>query len=193
MKKFLQWCLIFFVSVLVTTGIFFLLMHVGFLKGISVLMYRGIVVMLICCIIMSGVLVLLWKFVKLPVDGKDIFIFVLGFLCANMVFFTLVPVTVERSVSVFMLSYMDHENEISKEQDLGDAVFTKADIEKVFNEKYVQEFGAFEKRFEEQVVTGTIEEKGSGYVLTDRGRFIVGLFRAIGEIFDTDRRLLFTE
>ena len=51
---------------------------------------------------------------------KDVILLFCGCCCVNMVLFTLIPVTVERSVSVFMLSYMDQNEELQ---------FTQKDIE----------------------------------------------------------------
>ena len=101
-----------------------------------------------------------------------------------MVLFTLIPVTVERSVSVFMLSYMS---------DHSDTAYTEDDIEEVFIDEYVETYGAFQKRFYEQGVTGSIEETENGYVITDRGETLVSMFRFIGKIFGTDQRLLYSE
>ena len=107
----------------------------------------------------------------------------LTFCCINMVLFTLIPVTVERSVSVFMLSYMsDHKKE----------AYTEEEMEDVFIKYYVEEYGAFQKRFEEQKVTGTVKEITNGYVITERGEFIVDMFRIVGKLFDTDQRLLYS-
>ena len=193
MKNFFKWLLTFAVTVLAGTALFFALMHFRVFGGITVLMYRGIAVMLLVCALMTAVLIVLKKAAKWKLDAKDIFIFVFAFLCANMVFFTLVPVTVERSVSVFMLSYMDSREQEAADDSSKTAVCTKSEIEDVFWSKYVQEFGAFEKRFDEQIVTGSIEESGDGYILTERGHFFVDVFRLLGEVFDTDRRLLFEE
>ena len=105
------------------------------------------------------------------------------FCCVNTVLFTLIPVTVERSVSVFMLSYMEENS---------DQTFTQDSVGEVFTEKYVTDYGAFEKRFVEQVATGTIEENADGsYSITERGKFIVKMFRTVAEWFDTDRRLVY--
>ena len=98
-----------------------------------------------------------------------------------MVFFTLIPVTVERSVSVFMLSYMDNYSDH----------YTQDQIAEIFVDKYVNEYGAFEKRFDEQLTTGSIEQNADGtYSITDKGRFIVKMFRLISDVFDTDKRLV---
>lgn len=166
----------------VCSVMFVALFHTGILKDMGVLMYRGIVFIVITgaiAAIVMGVIRKFWGFITV----RDIIMMFVIFCCVNMVFFTLIPVTVERSVSVFMLSYMDENS---------DQTFTQESVGEVFTSKYVEDYGAFEKRFDEQVVTGTIEENPDGsYTITERGRFIVKLFRTIAEWFDTDRRLVY--
>ena len=59
-------------------------------------------------------------------------------------FFTHLPVTADRSISVFMLGYLaDHKGES----------FTEEQIESIFIKRYVQDYGAFEKRLHEQEAT----------------------------------------
>lgn len=167
---------------LVCSLMFVALFHTGLLKNMNVLMYRGIAFIvltgLIAAIVM-GVIKKFWKFVTV----RDIIMMFVIFCCVNTVLFTLIPVTVERSVSVFMLSYMDENS---------DKTFTQDSVGEIFTAKYVNDYGAFEKRFNEQVVTGTIKQNPDGtYSITDRGRFIVWGFRTCAEWFDTDRRLVY--
>ena len=154
---------------LVCSALFIGLFHTGLLKDMEVLMYRGVAFIVITGVVSAVIMAIarkLWGFITV----RDIIMMFVIFCCVNMVIFTLVPVTVERSVSVFMLSYMDE----------------------VFTAKYVDDYGAFEKRFDEQVVTGTIEQNPDGtYSITERGRFVVRAFRTIAEWFDTDRRLVY--
>ena len=167
---------------LVCTVLFVLLFHTGFLGGIDVLMYRGLVFIVILGIV---AVLMMWGVRKLwkRVDVRDIIMMFLLFCCVNTVLFTLIPVTVERSVSVFMLSYME-END--------DRAFTKDEIEEVFTEKYVKEYGAFEKRFAEQITTGSIVDNGDGtYSITGRGKRLVGMFRTVAEWFDTERNIVY--
>ena len=176
-KLILLYIGIYLVCSLMFVGLF----HTGLLKSMDVLMYRGIAFIvltgLVAAIVM-GVIRKFWKFVTI----RDIIMMFVIFCCVNTVLFTLVPVTVERSVSVFMLSYMDENS---------DKTFTQEDVGEIFTAKYVNDYGAFEKRFNEQVVTGTIKQNPDGtYSITDRGRFIVWGFRTCAEWFDTDRRLV---
>ena len=160
-----------------------LLVRLPLFKGIHVLMYRGIVL-----IVLSGILasVLLYLFMRLRkiswLSAKDVVLVFILSVSINMVFLTLIPVTVERSVSVFMLSYMDTYPE---------KTYTEEEISKIFVDKYVYEYGAFEKRFDEQLTTGSIEQNADGsYSITSKGRFIVKMFRAIADVFETDQRLV---
>lgn len=174
--------LIYIVIYLVCSLMFVALFHTGLLKSMNVLMYRGIAFIvltgLVAAIVM-GVIKKFWKFVTV----RDVIMMFVIFCCVNTVIFTLVPVTVERSVSVFMLSYMDENS---------DKTFTEDSVGDIFTSKYVNDYGAFEKRFNEQVVTGTIKQNPDGtYSITDRGRSIVKIFRTLAEWFDTDRRLVY--
>ena len=167
---------------LVCSALFIGLFHTGLLKDMEVLMYRGVAFIVITGVVSAVIMAIarkLWGFITV----RDIIMMFVIFCCVNMVIFTLVPVTVERSVSVFMLSYMDENS---------DQTFTQESVGEVFTAKYVDDYGAFEKRFDEQVVTGTIEQNPDGtYSITDRGRFVVKMFRLIAEWFDTDRRLVY--
>ena len=161
-----------------------LLIRLPLLKGMHVLMYRGIVMIILAGIIASVLLVLFKKWRKASwLSAKDVVLVFILTCSINMVFFTLVPVTVERSVSVFMLSYMDTDNSYGH--------YTQDQIAEIFVDKYVNEYGAFEKRFDEQLATGTIEQNSDGtYSITSKGRFIVKMFRLISDVFETDKRLV---
>ena len=160
-----------------------LLIRIPLLKGMHVLMYRGIVMIVLAGILASVLLVVFKKWRKITwLSAKDVVLVFILTCSINMVFFTLIPVTVERSVSVFMLSYMDTYS---------DRTYTEDEVAEIFVEKYVDEYGAFEKRFDEQLTTGTIVQNADGtYNITDKGRFIVKMFRAISDVFDTDERLV---
>ena len=167
---------------IVCTALFIALFHTSFLAGMDVLMYRGaafIIITGIVSAVIMGVIRKFWGFVTI----RDIIVMFVIFCCVNMVFLTLIPVTVERSVSVFMLSYMEENS---------DQTFTEESVGEVFTTKYVEDYGAFEKRFHEQVETGTIVENPDGtYSITDSGRFVVKMFRTIADWFGTDQRLVY--
>ena len=173
---------IYILIYLVCTALFIGLFHTGLLKNMEVLMYRGVAFIVITgavAAVIMGVIRKFWGFITV----RDIIMMFVIFCCVNMVFLTLIPVTVERSVSVFMLSYMEENS---------NQTFTEESVGEVFTSKYVEDYGAFEKRFEEQVVTGTIRQNEDGtYSITESGKFVVKMFRTIADWFDTDRRLVY--
>lgn len=180
-KSVVQWISTFLIGYCLASTLFILLFHTPVLKHMKVLMYRGVGLLILSTLFLAVLLAIVRKFVYRKLGAKDIVTMCILYGCMNMVLFTLIPVTVERSISVYMLSYMsDHQEE----------TFTEKEIQEVFIKEYVQEFGAFQKRFEEQDVTGSIEQEEDGYKITQRGERLVDLFRLIAKLFNTDRRLL---
>ena len=167
---------------LVCTAIFIFLFHTNLFDNMDILMYRGAVFVLIAgaiAAVVMGIVRKFWGFVT----KRDIILMFTLFCCLNMMFLTLVPVTVERSVSVFMLSYMEENS---------DQTFTEESVSEVFVEKYVDDYGAFEKRFHEQVETGNIVQNPDGsYSITESGKFVVKIFRVVSDWFGTDQNLVY--
>ena len=157
-------------------------MRSGILNGISVFFYRGIIAIIIAGIVISGIMITL-KATKMKkiITVRDILLLFCAFCCIHVVIFTHLPVTADRSVSVFMLGYMDRKG----------SECTKQELEDVFVEKYVKEYEAFDKRLFEQIYTGTVERTGEdGYIITDSGRRIIGIYRVVTEWFNLDNKLV---
>lgn len=177
--SFFDYLVALIVSFIIGTLVLLLLFHFRLFNGINVLMYRGLVYIALVSIIMLEILLIIAVLSK-KLMARDAFNIVVIFACVHITFFTLVPVTVERSVSVFMLSQLDNDL---------DRKMTKQEIEKTFLDKYVYENQAFEKRFNEQITTGTIEKVGNDtYKLTKKGRSIVSMFDIIGQIYGVDMK-----
>lgn len=169
---------------LIGTVMFIGLFHTKLCKNIDVLMYRGILFLVISSV---AVTLGMWGFKHFGrmhfISVRDIILLFCMFCCVNFTLFTLIPVTVERSISVFMLSYMEENDSLG---------WTQEEVEDVFVSKYIKDYGAFEKRFHEQLETGSIVEGEDGkYRITGRGKRIVHLFRIVANIFHTDQRLVY--
>lgn len=169
---------------LLGTFMFIGLFHTKLCENIDVLMYRGILFLVISSV---AVTLGMWGFKHFGrmhfISVRDIILLFCMFCCVNFTLFTLIPVTVERSISVFMLSYMEENDSLG---------WTQEEVEDVFVSKYIKDYGAFEKRFHEQLETGSIVEGEDGkYRITGRGKKIVHLFRIVANIFHTDQRLVY--
>lgn len=93
------------------------------------------------------------------------------FMC---LFFTLDPMVIERSYTVYSLAdTTDHS----------DTVYSAKDIKTQFIEGYIEKANESQKRIEEQVSIGNLEEVPGGSRITEKGKNLVKLFRFIETIF----------
>ncbi len=184
-KRIFQILLVYIVIFLMSTLLFILMFHIQFFHILDVFFYRGCVFLVICSLVAFALMRFAGQiFRSLHLTVKDSVMMLSFFSCITLAWFVLIPTTAERSISIFMLSYMDENSE----------EITVGELEDVFYNKYIQEFGALEKRFYEQEVSGniiTVSEKTDGYVITDRGRFIVDIFRLVSKLFDTEDWLVY--
>lgn len=177
-KNILYFVLILIITTLLSTALHMILLHTGLFKNIDVLFYRGIVLLILVLIIIVLALYLI-KDRYLKISIKDIICIAIVILSFNLTFFTLVPVTIDRSITVFTLGKYNeaYDNSLSKEE-----------MEKIFIDEYVFDRGAFDKRFKEQVTTGSIkkDENSDKYILTNRGKNLIKIFEIIGKMYNVD-------
>ena len=174
-----------YASCLFLSTVFFItLFHVDSIKLTNTFFYNGCVYLLVSSFLCSALMFLakkIWPGVLRLNDVICIFFIFSGF---TMGWFSLIPVTVERSISVYMLSYLDENYP---------QTITKDQFEKTFYQQYIHDFGAFDKRFREQLDTASIEfvPDDNSYRITDKGRKIVNLFRLFAHIFGTEKKLIY--
>lgn len=158
------------------TALWIVLFHTPLLAG-SVFFYRGLVLLAVTALVVTVVLVALWRTRYRGLIGvRDILLIVSLLMSVNVVFFTHLLVTADRSISVFMLAYMNRaEGPLTSEQ-ISDSVV----------QQYFLERRAIDKRLEEQLVTGTLVQTGDGYVISEEGRWLVGFYELIAHVFNID-------
>ena len=145
--------------------------------------YRGIALILFWGLVITGTFLLLRSlFFKDVFLYRDALLLFAVFCSVNLLFFTHVPVTADRSISVFMLGTMSDHSE---------QTFSEDEMEDYFIERYVRDFGAFEKRFHEQIETGTIEEAEAGeYQITESGKKLMKMYETVADWYRIDDRLI---
>lgn len=186
MSKRMQiiWTIVFYgVDIALSTVIFIVLFHTPFLKKVDVFFYRGCFLLIIaglCSILICSIGRKVFQSLEMGI--KDCACVFFLFMGITLGWFILAPVTVERSISVYMLSFMEENDEKG---------ITAGQFGDIFYDKYITDYGAFDKRFHEQVASGTIEADENGeYKITDSGRRIVSLFRLCADLFDTEQWLV---
>ena len=164
------------------TIIFVLLFHTRLFKSMDVLFYRGIMLLIITCIVFTIILLFLKRNALFKLfTYRDVILAITIVFSFNLLFFTHFPVTSERSISLFMLGYMNNNS---------NKLMTKEEITNLFIDKYIVEYGEIEKRFYEQIVTGDIAGDRNGYHITKRGQLILKFFNFIDDLFLIDKKII---
>lgn len=97
----------------------------------------------------------------------------------TLTFFILIPVTIDRSVSTFMLSSLSQHYPSCIEGG------TKTDLVTAFLNEYVVSRGAIERRLDEQSRTKTIENIDGCWRLTEKGVKTIDFFNSMPLYFGT--------
>jgi hypothetical protein len=151
-----------------------------FARSIDILFYRGIVLCGIAALLTVAAIAAIGRRFGV-VTFRDALAAGALSLGLNLSFLVVAPVTVDRSLSVFILGYMASEPE---------RVMSVADLKGVFERRYLGDWRQIERRMEEQTVSGNVEARGGGYVLTARGKSFLATSRAVAWMFDTDPRFV---
>jgi len=164
------------------TLIFISLFHSSLFKSINVFFYRGIILLLTSCVIMTFLQYIFKNIVaETSFSYRDLILSIVVIFSFNLVFFTHLPVTADRSVSIFMLGYMDSNP---------NTTMTNKEMSNLFSSKYLYEYGEINRRFNEQVVSGNIIQAVDGYKITKQGQFLMKIYRFIADIFAVDKKLV---
>ncbi len=158
------------------------LLRVNAAMGAGILFYRGLI-----ALAATAVVLLLCSVVMLPrlrtglelqaadaLGGAIVATSILGAA------FVLGPVTVDRSISVFMLSQFESAGR----------PLTEGEAQDRFVRIYVGEWGQIGRRLLEQKASGNLELTPEGWRLTSQGRRFMSLARAMSELSGGDPRFV---
>jgi hypothetical protein len=172
---------LYVVSFLVGTAIFVDLFHTALFSWLDVFFYRGIVLLGVAGLFVGASLFVVRRLIPGVISLKDVYIILLTLISVNLLFFTHVPVTAERSISIFLLGQMNTN---------ADKIITKENLSQAFSEEYMGIDDGIEKRIHEQLVSGNIAQKGSGYQLTTRGKLLMKMYMVVADVFGIDKRIV---
>lgn len=179
MNRYLSQLLLLAGLTLFGFAIYVLLFWAGLATSITILFYRGIALALVAALV--TLLAALWLAAKTHDSSLPIAAAALS-LSFNICFLVLLPVTVDRSVSVYLLST------IERHQDSG---IDAEHLQQSFIDDYVVKMGAIDRRIDEQKRSHNVTVGPEGKVrLTPQGRRFMALSRVVARVFGTDPRFV---
>ncbi len=167
-------------AALLVIGSVIALFWIGFLHQIPILFYRGLALIAIGEVFCFIVLLLAcrkWPGWKVR-DAVSACAFAAGIAICLLI---VLPVTIDRSISVFMLTQMAERP---------DRVFTSSDMRNLFVDNYVERYRQIERRLAEQEISGNVSATATGFRITPQGLAFVRLARFLSTIFQTDPRFV---
>jgi hypothetical protein len=170
-------------AVLLCLALFLLVSAAGLFDDVSILFYRGIVTLVVLAPVVCAMLALL---LRLPWAGqlmtaRDAVAATLVAVSLNLTFFVVGPVTVDRSVSVFMLSRLAE----------APSPLTSDELRGAFAQRYVGEWDQVGRRIQEQIASGNVEQTSADhYRLTAQGESFMRTAQFISRVFGGDPRFV---
>ena len=160
-------------------ALFVLLFWAGAGASIRILFYRGVALAVVAAVL-TGVAAA-WMMRRDPDSSLAVAGAALA-LSFNLCFLVLFPVTVDRSVTVYLLSTIERQNE---------GGVSAGELQRDFIDGYVVKMGAIDRRIDEQVRSGNVTVTADGKAhLTDQGRRFMAFSRLVARLFGTDQRFV---
>ena len=166
-------CIMFCLFIVVIVA---LLLRTPLLAGQKAYLYRLITFDIIACIILLTL--------TLPVIIKRGKLFGLNLssvvMCVGLstlfmaLFLSLGPMPIERSYTIYSLAEM---------RDSTKEVYSAEEIKEQFVNGFIEEANESQKRIDEQVYIGNLEEVDGGYKITAKGKNLIDVMRFVESIF----------
>lgn len=159
-----------------------LLVRSPLFQSVTILFYRGFLLCFIASVLVALIASLFWRRRWTEQMPLVIAAAALSF-SANISFLIIIPVTIDRSISVFLLAGIETETAQGR-------TVTPDKLQSLFVDRYVVGMRQIDRRIDEQSRSGNIVVERGEIHLTQRGRDFVGFARMIAKFWDTDPRFV---
>lgn len=183
MKNILKYIMFYIMFVTIGAVLFAISFRTPLFKGMTVYYYRALLLLFTTSFTMTIILILIRKKINyIEIDFKDVSISLISMVSLLLVFVSVCTVSMDRSISVFILADMATNNK---------KVYTSHEIEQRFLDIYMDKYDGMERRFDEQLLSGNIIKKENGYQISKGGERLISIFRFISKVFPVDDRFLY--
>jgi len=172
-----------FLFILLGLGFLILLVRSSLFQEVDILFYRGFLLCLVAAFLILLVASLMWRHRWADQLPLIIAAAALSF-SVNLTFLIVVPVTIDRSISVFLLAGIDKEAALGR-------IVTADKLRTLFINTYVVDMNQIERRIEEQSRSGNIVVRQEQIHLTPRGAEFLDFARLVARFWGTDQRFVY--
>ncbi len=180
MKQSLGLLALLIIAVLLGFGIYLGVTWTPLFRGVDILFYRGLVLCGVSAVLLGLLLAAASRYLT-TMEPATIVAAVAVSLSFNLMFLIVLPVTIDRSISVFLLAEIEARQASSP---------NTTQLEKAFVEHYVHDMRQIDRRVHEQALSGNITVNKGKIQLTPRGRRFLDLARVLARLFRTDPRFV---
>lgn len=174
MKKLI---ILYFATLLLFSIIFILLFHLPLKNFQPVLFYRGLIFLIITtCLFILAVLILNLKKIT-GINRDSLIAAILVSASLNLSFFVVFPVTIERSVTIFIL------NSLSRSSTLNCVGLSRQELDNKLVNEYISENKALEKRINEQKLINFLEDDNGCISITPMAGNFLKFTKYVEEAF----------
>lgn len=158
-----------YVSILaVFTFLYILSFHTPLFSTQKVLFYRGLMLLATTTFITMIIVIIVKK--KLRINEETLITAILVSIALNLSFFVLFPVSIERSITVYILNTLKTGSGVSRCQG-----YNRTDLEQKIINEYLIKNQALQKRIAEQSAISFIHENNSCISLSQKGQNFLSL------------------
>lgn len=181
MKQIAAMLTIMTAAVLLGFMIFIALLHSAILRSNPILFYRGLMLAMLDAGILALLLLLAFRRLR-GGDAATLLASVTASLSVNLAFLVVIPVTIDRSISVFLLSRIEAAPP--------EAPLDVPGLRDVFIRDYVFDMAQVDRRIDEQTRSGNISVDHGKIRLSAQGARFMRLSRYLSTMFGTDPRFV---
>lgn len=179
-----MWKIFFLYLIGVPSGflLYLLCFKIGLFSYDDIIFYRGLKILIVAGVIQWCITsLLIFYFLSTDINISNAFAVMMASFAINVTFLVIIPVTLDRSVSVFMLGYL---NKV-------DHPLSKDELLKALQNIYIEKYGAVDRRIDEQIKSGnlTLDEHGS-VILTNRGKTFISCSKKIANLLDINKKFI---
>jgi len=158
------------------TIFYLVLFHTPLFSFQKVLFYRGVILLMVGTFF--SLILSLFVFKKIKISYETLFTAIVVAASINLSLFVVLPVTIERSVTMYLLNTLKDNNQ----RQCGG--LTKKELEEKLINEYIIKRKAIDKRVNEQSIIDFVDEKNSCINITLKADNFLKLSKIIGAIYN---------